>query len=64
MGFLSLLMVASMPVVQVLLIGLLGAFLATKNINVLTPTALKDINKVLFHFSLFNFNFFTAYYEF
>ncbi|XP_039137847.1 protein PIN-LIKES 7-like isoform X1 [Dioscorea cayenensis subsp. rotundata] len=48
MGFLSLLMVASMPVVQVLLIGLLGAFLATKNINVLTPTALKDINKVVY----------------
>ncbi|KAM0946810.1 putative membrane transport protein [Dioscorea sansibarensis] len=48
MGFLSLLMVASMPVIQVLLIGLLGAFLASKNINVLTPTALKDINKVVY----------------
>ncbi|KAJ0968866.1 hypothetical protein J5N97_021743 [Dioscorea zingiberensis] len=48
MGFFSLLMVATMPVLQVLLIGLLGAFLASSHTNVLTPSALKDINKVVY----------------
>ncbi|KAJ0974506.1 hypothetical protein J5N97_016471 [Dioscorea zingiberensis] len=48
MGFLSLLMVASMPVLQFLIIGLLGAFLASSYINILTPTAMKDINKVTY----------------
>lgn len=46
MGFLSLLIVASLPIVQVLLIGLLGAYLATGHSNILTPNARKDINKV------------------
>ncbi|KAJ0974505.1 hypothetical protein J5N97_016470 [Dioscorea zingiberensis] len=48
MGFLSLLMVASMPVLQFLIIGLIGAFLASSYINILTPTAMKDINKVAY----------------
>ncbi|KAH7653584.1 Membrane transport protein [Dioscorea alata] len=48
MGFLSLLIVASMPVLQFLLIGLLGAFLATNYFNILTPSAMRDINKVTY----------------
>lgn len=48
MGFLSLLIVASMPVLQFLMIGLLGAFLATNYFNILTPSAMRDINKVTY----------------
>lgn len=48
MGFLSLLVVASMPVVEVLLIGLLGAYLAAGRCNILTPTARADINRVVY----------------
>jgi hypothetical protein len=46
MGFLALLLVASMPVVQVLLIGVVGAFLASGYSNILTSSALSDMNKV------------------
>lgn len=46
MEFWSLLMVASMPVLQVLLVGLLGAFLASGYINILSANARSDINKV------------------
>ncbi|BAT09339.1 protein PIN-LIKES 7 [Oryza sativa Japonica Group] len=48
MGFLALLLVASMPVVQVLLIGVVGAFLASGYSNILTSSALSDMNKVVF----------------
>jgi hypothetical protein len=46
MGFFSLFLVASMPVVQVLLIGAIGAFLASGFSNVLTTSARRDMNKV------------------
>ncbi|XP_038972432.1 protein PIN-LIKES 7 isoform X2 [Phoenix dactylifera] len=48
MGFWSLLMVASMPNLQVLLVGLLGAFLASGYINILSTNALRDVNKIVF----------------
>ncbi|CAN1288343.1 Protein PIN-LIKES 7, partial [Linum perenne] len=48
MGFWILLQVASMPVIQVLIIGVLGAFLATDYINVLHADARKYLNKVVF----------------
>ncbi|VAI20948.1 unnamed protein product [Triticum turgidum subsp. durum] len=48
MGFLSLLVVASMPIVQVLLIGVIGAFLASGYSKVLTASARRDMNKVVF----------------
>ncbi|CAI0421778.1 unnamed protein product [Linum tenue] len=48
MGFWTLLQVASMPVIQVLIVGLLGAFLATEYINVLHADARKYLNKVVF----------------
>ncbi|KAG8050343.1 hypothetical protein GUJ93_ZPchr0009g1832 [Zizania palustris] len=48
MGFMSLLLVACMPIVQVLLIGVIGAFLASGYSQVLTPSALRDMNKVVF----------------
>ena len=46
MGFLALLVVASMPVLQFLLVGLVGAFLASGYSNILSPDARRDINKV------------------
>ncbi|KAJ6809714.1 protein PIN-LIKES 7-like [Iris pallida] len=49
MGFISLLAVASMPILQFLLIGLLGAFLASPRSNILSPDARRDINKVVFY---------------
>ncbi|KAF0905809.1 hypothetical protein E2562_008859 [Oryza meyeriana var. granulata] len=48
MGFLALLLVASMPVVQVLLIGGVGAFLASGYSKILTSSALSDMNKIVF----------------
>lgn len=48
MGFWSLLIVASMPILQFLLIGLLGVFLASGYINVLSASARRDLNKVAF----------------
>uniref|UniRef100_A0ACD5XYS5 Uncharacterized protein n=1 Tax=Avena sativa TaxID=4498 RepID=A0ACD5XYS5_AVESA len=48
MGFLSMLLVASMPIVQVLLIGVIGAFLASGYSKVLTASARRDMNKVVF----------------
>ncbi|ERN17141.1 hypothetical protein AMTRI_Chr09g33700 [Amborella trichopoda] len=48
MGFSSLFVVASMPILEVLLISCLGAFLATGYCNVLTPDARRYINKVVF----------------
>ena len=46
MGFLALLVVASMPVLQFLLVGLVGAFLASGYSNILSPDARRDTNKV------------------
>jgi len=46
MGFLSLLVVALMPVLQLLLICFIGAILSSNRINVLPPSARKDLNKV------------------
>jgi hypothetical protein len=50
MGFLSMLVVASMPIIQVLLIGVIGAFLASGYSKVLTASARRDMNKVRFCF--------------
>jgi len=46
MRFWSLLIVAWLPVLQVLLVGLLGALLASNRLNVLTSDARRNINKV------------------
>ncbi|KAL7104132.1 hypothetical protein ACP275_08G225000 [Erythranthe tilingii] len=48
MGFLSLLRVASMPIIQVLIIGILGAFMATDYLNLLSSDARKSLNKIVF----------------
>ncbi|KAJ8465998.1 hypothetical protein OPV22_028550 [Ensete ventricosum] len=48
MGFWSLFLVASEPNVQVLLIGTLGAYLASSYSNVLLASARRDMNKVVF----------------
>lgn len=48
MGFWTLFEVASMPIIQVLLISLLGAFMATEYSNLLTADARKSLNKVSF----------------
>lgn len=49
MGFLTLLEVASMPILQVLLISLLGAFMATDYLNLLSADTRKSLNKVYIH---------------
>jgi len=46
MGFLELLEVASMPIVQVLLISVLGAFLATDYCSLLSADTRRSVNKV------------------
>ena len=48
MTFWSLLVVAWLPVLQVLLVGLLGALLASSRLDVLTADARRNINKVTF----------------
>lgn len=48
MGFFSLLLLASMPVIQLLLIGSLGAFLASGYSNLLTSAVRRDLNKIVF----------------
>ncbi|WOL05325.1 protein PIN-LIKES 7-like [Canna indica] len=48
MGFWSLFLVASAPIVQLLLIGLLGAYLASGYSNLLLATARRDMNKIVF----------------
>ncbi|KAI0499615.1 hypothetical protein KFK09_017821 [Dendrobium nobile] len=48
MGFLSLLLVASLPVIQLLLIGSLGAFLASGYSNLLSGGIRRDLNKIVF----------------
>ncbi|CAA7391217.1 unnamed protein product [Spirodela intermedia] len=48
MGFWELLVVASMPVMQVILVGLVGAFLAGDFFGVLTADARKHMNRVVY----------------
>ncbi|GAV91430.1 Mem_trans domain-containing protein [Cephalotus follicularis] len=48
MGFWTLFEVASMPILQVLIIGLLGAFMATNYCNLLHADARKSLNKLVF----------------
>ncbi|KAL5557368.1 hypothetical protein UlMin_039604 [Ulmus minor] len=48
MGFWTLLEVASMPILQVLIISLLGAFMATDYCNLLPADARKSLNKLVF----------------
>uniref|UniRef100_K4AKH2 Auxin efflux carrier component n=1 Tax=Setaria italica TaxID=4555 RepID=K4AKH2_SETIT len=48
MRFWSLLIVAWLPVLQVLLVGLLGALLASHRFNVLTSDARRNINKIVY----------------
>ncbi|CAK7355514.1 unnamed protein product [Dovyalis caffra] len=48
MGFLTLFEVASMPIVQVLLISLLGALMATEYVNLLPADARRSLNKLVF----------------
>jgi hypothetical protein len=47
MNILFLFLAASMPIVQVLLIGVIGAYLASGYSNILTACARKDMNKVI-----------------
>ncbi|XP_077246925.1 protein PIN-LIKES 7-like [Tasmannia lanceolata] len=48
MGFWTLFEAASMPVLQVLIISILGAFLASGYCNLLTSDARKHMNKIVF----------------
>lgn len=48
MGFWTLLEVASMPIIQVLLISTLGAVMATEYLNLLPADARKSLNKIVF----------------
>lgn len=48
MGFVSLLVVASTPVVEVLLVALLGAYLASPRCGLLAPSASADINRIVY----------------
>ncbi|PIA46658.1 hypothetical protein AQUCO_01500300v1 [Aquilegia coerulea] len=48
MGFWTLFEVATMPILQVLLISVLGAFMATNYCNLLTADARRSLNKIVF----------------
>ncbi|KAM7261081.1 hypothetical protein ACFE04_026556 [Oxalis oulophora] len=48
MGFWTLFEVASMPILQVLIISLLGAFMATDYLNLLHADARRSLNKIVF----------------
>ncbi|KAL0379063.1 UNVERIFIED_CONTAM: protein PIN-LIKES 7 [Sesamum radiatum] len=48
MGFLSLLKVASMPILQMLIISILGAFMATDYIKLLPSDARRSLNKIVY----------------
>ncbi|GFQ06214.1 uncharacterized transporter ybr287w [Phtheirospermum japonicum] len=48
MGFLSLLKVASTPIVEVLIISMLGAFMATDYLKLLPSDARRYLNKIVF----------------
>lgn len=60
MGFLELLEVASMPIVQVLLISVLGAFLATDYCSLLSADTRRSVNKVTSIFA-FLFSYYHAF---
>ncbi|KAL9664205.1 hypothetical protein QQ045_019603 [Rhodiola kirilowii] len=48
MGFLSLFQVAAMPIVEVLLVCILGAFMATDYFSILPSDARKSLNKIVY----------------
>ncbi|KAK2975678.1 hypothetical protein RJ640_027781 [Escallonia rubra] len=48
MGFWTLFEVASIPILQVLIISVLGAFMATNYLNLLNTDARKSLNKLVF----------------
>ncbi|PIA46660.1 hypothetical protein AQUCO_01500301v1 [Aquilegia coerulea] len=48
MGFWTLFEVATMPILQVLIISVLGAFMATNYCNLLTADARRSLNKIVF----------------
>ncbi|XP_051114886.1 protein PIN-LIKES 5-like isoform X2 [Andrographis paniculata] len=48
MGLWSLLEVSSMPILQLLIISLLGAAMATQYLNLLPPHACKSLNRIVF----------------
>ncbi|KAG6394396.1 hypothetical protein SASPL_144980 [Salvia splendens] len=48
MGFFTLLKVASMPIVQMLIISMVGAFMATDYLNLLPPDARNYMNKIVY----------------
>ncbi|CAI9272200.1 unnamed protein product [Lactuca saligna] len=48
MGFWSLFEVASMPILEVLLVSVIGAIMATNYFNVLSGDARKSLNKIVF----------------
>lgn len=48
MGFWSLFEVASMPIIQVLIVSSLGALMASNYLNLLPPDARKSLNKIVF----------------
>ncbi|OMO83391.1 Auxin efflux carrier [Corchorus olitorius] len=48
MGFWTLFEVASMPILQVLLISMLGAFMATDYCKILSPDTRRSLNKLVF----------------
>lgn len=48
MGFWKLLEVASMPILQMLIISLLGAYLALDKVNLLPTEARRSLNKIVF----------------
>ncbi|XP_074369489.1 protein PIN-LIKES 7-like [Apium graveolens] len=48
MGFLTLLQVASMPIMQILIISILGALMATEYLNLLPAATRRTLNKIVF----------------
>lgn len=48
MGFMSLFEVASMPILQVIIVSSLGAFMATNYLNLLPGDTRKSLNKIVF----------------
>lgn len=48
MGFWTLFGVASMPIVQVLIVSVIGALMATDHFNLLSNDTRRSLNKVFF----------------
>lgn len=63
MGFLTLLQVASMPIMQVLIISILGALMATEYLNLLPADTRKTLNKVVTVCESLKFKLFIPYME-